>query len=203
MTIGEIFNPRGPFMNSLISNTHSLIVENSMKKAELDLIRYGEVTCVCTVAWEGGSFTMDTKFMNDAHKDVFAIIVRAMAIRHRATTVTLVTEGWVASAGWAGRPSQDPNRTEAVTVIVERHDGYSITFGDIRRDPSGKANGLEVAKTQYLPSAPNGGGRFECLLPSLAAQADEETREAVEELLSEFQFEPSGDWPAQEEARAK
>jgi hypothetical protein len=86
-------------------------------------------------------------------KAQFADLIRLVAQFIGAETVVFVTEGWRASPGHLGRPSDDPNRMEIVSVTLEVPTGQASLMFETCRDNDGEFDKLQLTSAAFVPRA--------------------------------------------------
>lgn len=89
-------------------------------------VEHGERVNSLVAMFPGGVGFLQTGFTNAKEKEeVFGQAANYLAQRG-ASLAVLVVDTWAASPGWEGRPSDDPNRTEAVLVQAVAPNGNVV-----------------------------------------------------------------------------
>ena len=81
-------------------------------------VEHGERVNSLVALFPGGAGFRQTGFAGAEEKEeVFGQAANYLAQRG-ARLAVLITDAWVGSLGWTGRPSDDPNRTEALSIVA-------------------------------------------------------------------------------------
>jgi hypothetical protein len=171
-----LLRPPGP-VESLDS------LEEEARRFALHCLRTsGRLAATLLLVTEKGLVAFVPNSMRDEQaKDQFANECRLVAIATQARMCAMVMETWVASVlpgddPIAKVPSEEPDRMEAVMIVLEAHREQQRTYVQpVIRDRKG-----DVAKLtkSIVPTDIQLGGRFAGVLPAIWP-SDEETKAAA------------------------
>jgi hypothetical protein len=162
-----------------------------MKQAEkyVSLQMYGEGHCPPRLFMdgiEGKAIFSPPKMSSEQAKDNFATMAKLVCIAHGANATVFVSEAWMLKpkegqkVDLSVRPSQSPDRQEAVIIMGESREGCYQKFLPILRHGNGKFKGLGQASVEENQTE----GRFAQFVPRVPP--NEEDRERAKRVLEGF-----------------
>ena len=129
---------------------------NGMSWATEMLLRDGHLDSAAYLDKKDGTIVYPLIFKNDREKDKSLQALQMLVDKTKPDAVTVFAETWVGRNGDTPRPSQDPDRKEAIMVTVETPLGYWHGLQCFTRDE----NGNIVLDELIAPTKTNAEGKF-------------------------------------------